>query len=151
MNKDAFKIRLMEGKDFDQVMRIDEKLMNMLRQEYYEQRFENLFQTGAYLPTSLVAEDQNGTVVGFIMGELYMGEYGISGEGAVVDTVGVDPDFQNQGIGKMLMDEFVIHLKNLGVQKINTLVDKNDTQMMNYFNANKFQPSKSVINLERSV
>jgi hypothetical protein len=37
------------------------------------------------------------------------------------------------------------------VNKINTLVDKNNVQMMSYFNAEKFKPSKTVINLERSI
>lgn len=151
MNNIPFKIRLMEDKDFNEVVRIDEKVLNLSRLEYYEQRFEKLFQSGEYLPTSLVAEDENGTVVGFIMGELYIGEFGISSEGAAVDTVGVDPDFQRRGIGVKLMDEFITHLKELGVRKINTLVDKNDTQMMRYFNANRFQPSKAVINLERNI
>ncbi len=151
MNKNTIKIRLMEDEDFEAVVRIDEKVLNISRPEYYEQKFEKLFRTGEYIPTSLVAESENRTVVGFIMGELYIGEYGISREGAAVDTVGVDPAYQRQGIGEKLMNEFVEHLKDLGIQKINTLVDKNDSQMMLYFGANKFSPSKTVINLERSI
>jgi ribosomal protein S18 acetylase RimI-like enzyme len=151
MNKTPIKIRLLEDKDFHEVVRIDEMVLNLSRLDYYQERFEKLFQSGEYLPTSLVAEDENGTVVGFIMGELYIGQFGISNEGAVVETVGVDPDFQRQGIGEKLMDEFITHLKTLEVRKINTLVNKSDTQMMRYFNANRFQPSKTVINLERSI
>ncbi len=151
MNKNTIKIRLMEVKDFNAVVRIDEQVLKVSRLEYYEQKFELLFKSGEYLPTSFVAEDENETVVGFIMGKLYIGEYGISGEGAAVDAVGVDPDYQRQGIGKKLMNEFVNHLKQLGVKKINTLVDKNDTRMMLYFDTNQFIPSKAVINLERSI
>ena len=151
MNKTTIKIRLMKHDDFDAVVRIDERLSRVSRSEYYEQKFERLFESGEYLPTSLVALNTDGTVVGFIMGELYIGEFGISREGASVDTVGVDPDFQRLGIGELLMKEFVDHLGQLGVQKINTLVDKNDTQMMRYFDANQFHPSKAVINFERSI
>ncbi len=151
MNKSTTTIRLMENKDFNAVVRIDEQVLKVSRPEYYEQKFERLFKSGEYLPTSLVAQDKNKTIVGFIMGELYIGEYGISREGASVDTVGVDPDYQRQGIGEKLMNEFVDHLKQLGVKKINTLVDQNDTRMMLYFDANKFRPSKAVINLERSI
>lgn len=151
MNKTTIKIRLMKHDDFDAVVRIDERLSRVSRSEYYEQKFERLFESGEYLPTSLVALNTDGTVVGFIMGELYIGEFGISREGASVDTVGVDPDFQSLGIGELLMNEFVDHLGQLGVQKINTLVDKNDTQMMRYFDANQFRPSKAVINFERSI
>lgn len=150
MDKNTIKIRLMENKDFDAVVRIDEHVLNISRPEYYEQKFERLFQSGEYIPTSLVAQNENGNVVGFIMGELYIGEFGISRQ-ASVDTVGVDPDCQRQGIGELLMDEFIEHLKQLEVEKINTLVDKNDTGMMRYFDDNQFNPSKTVINLERNI
>jgi ribosomal protein S18 acetylase RimI-like enzyme len=151
MNQPFIRIRLMHEEDFDDVVRIDQKILGISRLEYYKLKFELLFKSGEYLPTSLVAEDKNGTLVGFIMGELYIGEFGISREGASIDTVGVDPDCRRQGIGKRLMTEFVEHLKQLGVQKINTLVEKEDTRLMNYFNANLFSPSKAVINLERSI
>ncbi len=151
MSKNTIKIRLMEYEDFEAVVRIDEQVLKVSRIEYYEQKFELLFKSGEYLPTSFVAQDENETIVGFIMGKLYIGEYGISREGAAIDSVGVDPDYQHQGIGEKLMDGFVYHLRQLGVKKINTLVDKNETRMMHYFDANQFSPSKSVINLERSI
>lgn len=151
MNKNTIKTRLMCDDDFGDVVRIDETILRNPRPEYYKLRFEKLFQTGEYLPTSLVAEDQNQNVVGFIIGELYIGEYGISNEGATIDTVGVDRDFRRKGVGKLLMDEFINHLKELGVKKINTLVEKSDSQLLDYFDANQFSPSKNVINLERSI
>lgn len=144
-------IRLMEDDDFNAVIYIDKKVLGISRSAYYEQKFELLFKSGEYLPTSLVAETKKGMVVGFIMGELYIGEFGISNEGASIDTVGVDPGYQRVGIGNRLMDEFIDHLRQLGVKKINTLVDKNDRQMMAYFSTNDFKPSKAVINLERDI
>ena len=113
-------------------------------------KFEKLFKSRDYLPTSLVAEVESGTVVGFVMGVLYMGEYGIFREEATLDTIGVDPDYQHRGVGKQLIDEFLDHLKRLGVQKINTLVDWNDSKLIHFFSSNKFNPSKS-INLERNL
>ena len=151
MSDDNIKIRLMYYDDFDAAVRIDKKILKGSRLEYYKHKFERLFDTGEYLPTSLVAENEKGEVVGFIMGELYIGEYGISKEGATVDTIGVDPDYRQKGIGKMLLNEFIDHLRDLQVQKINTLVDKRDTQLINYFSKNLFSPSKTVINLERSI
>lgn len=151
MDENTIKIRLMNFDDFDAVVKIDEKVLGNSRQEYYKLRFERLFDTGEYLPTSLVAENKQGIVIGFIIGELYIGEYGISQEGARIDTVGVDPDYRCQGIGKKLMNDFIDHLRNLNVQKINTLVDIKDTRLGHYFTANQFSPSKTVINLERNI
>ena len=144
------KIRLMKVDDFDAVVGIDEKVLKASRPEYYKLRFEKLFQSKDYLPASLVAEDEGGTVVGFVMGELYIGEYGISQEKATLDTIGVDPSYQHKGIGEKLINEFMDHLKTLGVRKISTLVDWNDSRLIHFFSANQFSPSKT-INLERSL
>lgn len=150
MNESTITFRLMKAEDFDAVVAIDEKILKTSRAEYYEVKFEKLFETKDYLPASLVAEGEDGTVVGFVMGELYMGEYGIFEEEARLDTIGVDPDYQHRGIGRRLMDEFMDHLKTVGVKKINTLVDWNDSRLIHFFSANRFSPSRT-INLERRI
>ena len=150
MTETEFNIRLMKADDFDAVVAIDEKVLKAARPDYYEMKFEKLISSKDYLPTSLVAEGEDGTLVGFIMGELYMGEFGIFQEEATLDTIGVDPDYQRKGVGKQLINEFMDHLKRLGVQKINTLVDWNDSKLIHFFSANRFSPSKS-INLERRL
>ncbi len=149
MNESPIKIRLMKAEDFDAVVAIDEKILQTPRREYYEMKFEKLFRSKDYVPVSFVAEKEDGTTVGFVMGELYMGEYGIQEE-ATLDTIGVDPDYQNKGTGKRLLDEFVDHLRDLGVKKLYTLVNWNDSELIRFFSANQFSPSK-IINLERSL
>jgi len=150
MNESTINIRLMKADDFDAVVGIDEKVLKAPRAEYYEMKFEKFFQTKDYLPASLVAEEKDGTLVGFVMGEIYMGEYGIFRQEATLDTIGVDPDHQHKGIGEQLINEFMDHLKELGVHKINTLVGWNDSKLIHFFSANQFSPSKT-INLERSL
>ncbi len=150
MNQSTIKIRVMKADDFDAVVAIDKKILKASRPEYYEVKFEKLFRSRDYLPASLVAETEEGTVAGFVMGEIYMGEYGIFQEEARLDTIGVDPDHQHKGIGGRLINEFMDHMKSVGVQKINTLVDWNDSRLIHFFSANHFMPSKT-INLERSL
>ena len=149
MKESTMKIRLMKADDFDAVVGIDGKVLQTARPEYYRVKFEKLFNTNDYLPVSLVAEEA-GKVVGFVMGELYLGEYGIFQEEATLHTIGVDPDYQQKGIGKNLINEFVDHLRKVGVQKLNTLVDWNDSKLIHFFSANRFSPSKT-INLERRL
>ena len=148
MNESGITIRLMKENDFDAVVAIDGKVLSASRPEYYKLKFEKLFTTKDYLPTSLVAEEKDGNVVGFVMGELYMGEYGIFQEEARLDTIGVDPQYRHKGIGEQLISEFLEHLRQIGVRKVNTLVDWNDSQLIQFFSANQFIPS-TTINLER--
>ena len=149
MSDDTISIRLMTENDLEAILNIDEKIVHISRLEYYQLKFERLFSSKDYLPTSFVAED-NGVVVGFLMGELYMGQFGIFQEVASMDTIGVDPAYQHRGVGKKLMDEFIDHLRQIGVNKINTLVDWNDAQLIHFFSANQFNPSRK-INLERNI
>ena len=150
MNDSTIKIRLMKADDFNAVVGIDKKVLKTSRLEYYEMKFEKLFKSKDYLPTSLVAEEADGTVVGFVIGALYMGEFGIFKEEASLDTIGVDPDSQHKGVGERLINEFMEHLRKLGVRKVNTLVDWNDSKLIQFFSANGFSPS-TTINLERSI
>lgn len=150
MNEKPIRIRLMQVDDYDTVVAIDEKVLKSSRPDYYKMKFEKLFESKDYLPVSLVAEEEDGKVVGFVMGEFYMGEYGIFQEEATLDTIGVDPDYQHKGVGEQLINEFVDHLRRVGVEKLNTLVDWNDTDLIHFFSANKFSPSRT-INLERRL
>jgi len=149
MTEDTISTRLMTENDLEAILKIDEKIVKSSRLEYYQLKFERLFSSKDYLPTSFVAED-NGVVIGFLMGELYMGQFGILQEVASMDTIGIDPAYQHRGIGKKLMDEFIDHLRQIGVNKINTLVDWNDAGLIHFFSANQFSPSRT-INLERNI
>lgn len=149
MTEEIITIRLMTQGDFDGVLKIDGKITGAPRLEYYQLKFEKLFGSSDYLPTSFVAE-AGGAIVGFLMGELYMGEYGLLQEVASIDTIGVDPPCRGKGAGRRLMEEFVDHLRQIGVTRINTLVDWNDAGMIHYFSSNQFSPSRT-INLERNI
>jgi predicted N-acetyltransferase YhbS len=146
----AITIRLMKAGDLEAVVGIDEKVLKTARPEYYAWKFEKLFEYKDALATSLVAEDEDGNVAGFVIGELYIGEYGILHEVATLDTIGVDPQYQHRGIGQLLISEYVDHLRTLGVQRVRTLVGWNDPTLVRFFSENRFTPS-TVIHLERSL
>ena len=150
MSDGAIKVRLMKPSDLEAIVKIDERVLKVPRRDYYCMKFERNFEHRDTLPASLVAEDEEGNVVGFVMGHIYMGEYGIFQEEATLDTMGVDPDYQGLGIGGKLINEFFAHLKTLGVQKIYTLVGWDDAQLVRFFSANDFIPSRT-INLERTL
>ena len=142
-------VRPLNQNDFKAVVVIDEKVFSHARPEYYETKFARALDEKNRIPLSMVAEVE-GKVVGFLMCELFVGEYGIPVTTATLDTIGIDPDFQGQGIARQLMNELIGHLRKAGVKKINTLTDWNDWQLIRFFSASGFGPAKT-INLELKI
>ena len=81
-------IRVMRESDVGPVTEIDYKVFGKRRPEYYERKIaEVLDDEGGRLVTSLIAE-VGGEVAGFIMGSVYLGEFGIPESIAYIDTIG---------------------------------------------------------------
>lgn len=143
------KMRVLRGADLDAIVAIDEKASGQNRREYYEHKAAVLLDKRHTINSSLVAE-LDGKVVGFIMGDIYFGEFGIPDTSATIDTLGVDPTFQNRGVASELMDQFIMNMKAAGVNKIYTLVNWDNFALERFFSMHKFVPSKR-LNLELSL
>jgi predicted N-acetyltransferase YhbS len=141
--------RPLKQEDFKAVVQIDEAVFGRARPEYYETKFIRALDRKERVAMSLVAE-MDGQVVGFVMCELYVGEYGIPTTTATLDTIGIHPDYQGRGVAGQLMDEFIGQLRKVGVNKINTLTRWNDWQLIRFFSARGFVPAKT-INLELDI
>jgi ribosomal protein S18 acetylase RimI-like enzyme len=140
-------IRVMKELDVEPVTEIDYKVFGKRRPEYYARKIaEVLDEESGRLVTSLVAE-VGGQVVGFVMGSVYLGEFGIPETIASIDTIGVDPAYQRQGIAGYLLDEFKTTVKKAGVDKIHTLVNWTDTDLLGFF-ANMDFTAANTLNLK---
>lgn len=149
MGTASVNFRSLKEEDFKSVVQIDEAVFGRARPEYYETKFIRALDEKERVALSLVAE-VDGQVVGFVMCELYVGEYGIPATTATLDTIGIHPEYQGRGIGRQLMDEFIGHLRKVGVKKITTLTDWNDWQLIRFFSARGFVPART-INLELTI
>lgn len=131
--REDVEIRVMKEADVEPVTEIDYKVFGKRRPEYYERKIgEVLDEESGRLVTSLVAE-VGGKMAGFIMGSVYLGEFGIPETIASIDTIGVDPDYQRQGIAGYLLEEFKTTVHKAGVDKIHTLVRWTDTDLLGFF------------------
>jgi len=142
-------IRVMREDDLEPIVEIDAQVLGQRRPEYYRRKCALALDDTQQLVTSLVAE-YDGQVVGFIMGNVYLGEFGIPETTASLDTIGVHPDYQKQGIATQLMEEFITHARAAGVDTVYTLVSWNDWALLRFFEAVGFAPAKTV-NLELKV
>jgi len=142
LNPDDIIIRKMSFSDLDAIVAIDERVSHKRRREYYEMKMEHALDK-ADIVTSLVAEVR-GKVVGFIMGNLYVGDFGIPENTATIETIGVDPELQKQGIARGLAEQFISNMKAAGVDTVHTLVEWNEGKLLMFFNSLGFHPAKTL-------
>lgn len=149
--QEQIKIRLIQKGDFGALVALDAEVFGKKRADYYERKIDLALDDHRHLVTSLVAE-VGGKVVGFVMGEIYRGEFGIPDTVASLDTIGVDPKFQGNGIGRALMEEFVTIARKAGVEVISTQVDWNDWDLLRFFDSSGFSLSQDKkVHLERRM
>lgn len=137
------KMRVMKREDLDAVAAIDALVSKQQRRLYYERKIESVTNNPYNINSSLVAE-VDGKIAGFLMGDVYFGEFGIPETSATIDTIGVHPDFQHRGVAHQLMDQFLSNMKAVGVRKIYTLVNWDDFALERFFAGQKFEPSKRI-------
>jgi ribosomal protein S18 acetylase RimI-like enzyme len=131
-------VRTMRDGDLDAVVRIDESSSGRRRPEYFKLMVERAVRQAA-MQISLVAE-LDGRVVGFAIGSLFFGEYGILEPTASIDVIGVDPKARRQHVGKTLMRQLRLHLSALGVTVIRTEVEWSDFNLLSFFKSEGFGP-----------
>ena len=139
-------MRVLKASDLEAIVAIDEKVSKQNRREYYARKIATITDPERSINTSIVAEI-NGKIVGFVMGDVYFGEFGIPETTATIDTLGVDPTIQNKGVASELLDQFMMNMKAAGVNKVYTMVNWDDFALEKFFSRHKFVPSKR-INLE---
>ena len=140
---------MMRQDDIESVVDIDTKVFGIERMEYYERKMAQMLDKKGSIATSLVA-DYEGKVIGFVMGNIYTGEFGIPQKTASLDTIGIDPEYNRLGVASQLLEEFESHVKKAGVESIQTLVDRSNIPLTKFFDKSGFTPS-TILNLEKSV
>lgn len=66
-------------------------------------------------------------IVGVVMG-------GFDGRRGYVHHLAVDPDYQNKGFGKLIMEELMERFKKLKIHKVHLFVEKRNEKVINFYN-----------------
>jgi predicted N-acetyltransferase YhbS len=140
-------IRPLRKEDLEEVIRIDREYTGQRREEYYKRLMKEILEPEYALITSLAAEYE-GKLVGFIAGVIFSGEFGIPENIAYLTTIGVDKKFLKHGIGRELFNQFATNARAAGAQKIHTLVEWANRDLLRFFNRAGFKPSSTLLNLE---
>ncbi|TXT60068.1 MAG: Acetyltransferase YpeA [Promethearchaeota archaeon] len=66
------------------------------------------------------------TIVGVVMG-------GFDGRRGYVHHLAVDLEYQNQGVGKLLMDKLIKQFKKKQVHKVHLFIEKRNIEVINFY------------------
>ncbi len=141
--RDRFPVRSMREDDLAALVAIDRKATGHDRHAYYEHKMrEALTESGIRVS---LATEVDGSTVGFIMARVDFGEFGRAEPEAVMDIIGVAPDFRGQGMGAALMSQLLANLATLRVDRMRTELDWNDFGLIAYLAECGFQPSQRLV------
>lgn len=131
-------IRPLDELDIGDVVDIDERIGGEYRPEVWENR------AGYYLrrdPDGCLAAEADGKVVGFMLGEVRSGEFGLEEPTGWIEVLGVDPDYRGQAVGRKLGEAMLEHFRQRGAISVRTLVDESMEGVAAYFASLGFEPS----------
>lgn len=139
LETDAVSVRDLRPEDLDRVVRIDAQRSGRTRTEYYQRKFQEALKESS--PRISLAAEIDGMLVGFLIGRLYYGEFGLPEPTAVVDSLGVDPEFAGKHVGQALMRQLTGNMRSLGIVSIRTEVDWNAQDIIGFMARQGFQPA----------
>ena len=147
--RDSAELRSLAPGDLEDVVRIDRRLTGRDRRDYIRLRLEEALQDAA-IRLSLVAR-KDGTAAGFLMASADYGDFGRAEPVAVIDTVGVDPNFARQGVGRALLSQLFLNLRALGIERVETVVAAQNTPLLGFFAAAGFCPCERLTFVKRLI
>ena len=131
-------IRPMTELDIDGIVRIDEKVSGQYRPDSWERRLTYYIRRDADASQVAVLE---GKVVGFMMGEVRGGEFGLDEPTGWVEHFGVDPAERGKDIGRKLSESLFGHFRSKGVKVVRTVVSSEQQEIAKFLSAIGFGSS----------
>jgi ribosomal protein S18 acetylase RimI-like enzyme len=124
-------VRNLRPEDREAVVAIDARILGRRRDEFFKVKLGQAFSdTG--IAVSLAAE-LDGAVVGFLLARLYYGEFGLMEPAAVMDVLGVHPEFRGRQVGAALLDQLRTNLLGLGMRTLQTEVAWDSPELVAFF------------------
>lgn len=130
LERDRADVRTLTGADLGAIVRIDRKLTGLDRTTYMARKLDAALGESD-VGVSLAAWE-DGHLVGFLTARVDSGDSGRTESMAVLDTIGVDPDFKGRGIGHALVSQLFANLSALRVERVETIVSKADFALLGF-------------------
>jgi GNAT superfamily N-acetyltransferase len=80
-------------------------------------------------------------VVGFMLGEVRSGEFGLEEPTGWIGVLGVDPAARGKAVGRQLAAGIFAHFRARGVRAVRTMVEAGRPELESFFSALGFAPA----------
>ena len=132
-------VRSLRPDDLELVVELDARNTGRRREEFFRHKLQqNLVESG--VKVSLAAE-VDGIFCGFLLARVFYGEFGLSEPAAVLDTIGVHPDFRHRGVGSAMLRQLRRNLFGLKVGRLQTEVEWDSPELLAFFHHGGFRPA----------
>jgi ribosomal protein S18 acetylase RimI-like enzyme len=139
---DDITVRILKAADEEAIIGIDAASIGRRRDRFLKLKLHQaLADTG--IAISLVAEI-DGFVVGFALARVYYGEFGVLEPAAVLDVIGVHPEFRGRHVAADLLDQLRTNLIGLGIPRLQTEVQWSDVELLAFFQREGFALAQRV-------
>lgn len=137
-------VRAIRASDLEGVVQLDAHVFGEPRHAYFERRLASLDGAAQANHTVGLVAEEDGALVGFVLGTLTSGEFGFSDVTALVDSIAVHPDWQRRGIGRQLAEALIAECAARGAREMYTLVNWNSWDMLKFFDSIGFSLAQTV-------
>lgn len=138
--RDQCEVRAMAPADLREIVRIDRGITGRDRHDYIAARLDEAMSDSA-IRVSLCAR-RDDTVVGYLMARADLGDFGRTEPTAVIDTLGVDPEYAGRGIGHALLSQLFVNLGALKVERIESQLAPSDVPLLGFLYGCGFRPAQ---------
>jgi ribosomal protein S18 acetylase RimI-like enzyme len=129
--RDTIVVRNLRPEDGDRIVAIDARIVGRRRDEFFKLKIRQAFADSG-IAVSLAGE-VDGIVAGFLLARVYYGEFGVTERVAVLDVIGVDPDFRGRQVAAALIDQLRTNLLGLGIRTLQTEVGWDNLELLAFF------------------
>ncbi len=129
--RDLVLVRNLRADDLDLLVAIDAAATGRRRERFLALKVKQAF-TDSGIAASLVAELDD-HVVGFVLARVYYGEFGVVEPAAVLDVLGVHPDYRGRHVASALVDQLRTNLLGLGIPTLQTEVRWSSPELITFF------------------
>jgi len=128
--RDRVEVCVLTAEDVADIRRIDHRITHRDRGPYIKRLVDESLNDSA-VRVSLTSRVDD-TVVGFVMARTDFGDFGRSEPTAVLDTIGIDPDYAHQGMGTALLGQLFANLEALRIERVETLVRRDNFELLGF-------------------